>query len=484
MTEQTPRLQPVSQETSEYAPYSLLAVLAIVAAVLFLVLFAVLGISAWISGTPLEERELLVLPLAALVLAFAGRRQILNSEGTRVGLSFCNAAWWIAIIGGLGFAMYLVGIAFAVRRDAEDAFVRWTEPLKRVNPVDLQSADLGASFHKTLALEKQPTVLPGDTAKMKALLESQLLAFRQSDLVRLVYRNGGQVKFEVIGLEDRKNDKNNLLNCRITVKVISGEGEHVMSVAMRRQTLKGASEPIWQIVPPQNELSHFIKSSKLNNYGERIRDMELAGQQFVYVYLLGVIHQTGFQPGVLEEFTRPLPKPQTAVDALGGRHIAKLAALGGVAWFPDDPLGGFEEAIKRYYTAADRGDPLREAEQRKAFARVFRLGTMTAPSQLLTKNADLSPIMIPGETRWEIRIPVEMQPLPADSSGSAARGTVVLVVDDAEFLKELKDLKTNPGELKDAKPRYTPDKPVPWKLERFESDMRMIAPRPEVAAGS
>ena len=51
-------------------------------------------------------------------LAFAARRQILSSEGTKAGLPIATAAWWVAVVGGLG---YLAGLSGFQRRILDHA---------------------------------------------------------------------------------------------------------------------------------------------------------------------------------------------------------------------------------------------------------------------------------------------------------------------------------------------------------------------------
>jgi len=94
------------------------------------------------------------------------------------------------------------------------------------------------------------------------------------------------VHFEIGGLEEW-NQKGPKLDCRLTVKAICAEGEYGMSVMMTRLSEAGKGEPVWQIVPPGNDDTLFLRTARLNAYGDRIRDMEVAASQFAYQYLLG-----------------------------------------------------------------------------------------------------------------------------------------------------------------------------------------------------
>src|SRR5262245_49696607 len=88
---------PTSVDANNYAPYAVLAIIALVVGIVFAVLLLALAVMAFRSGQAFIQPLMLVLPFATLILAFAGRRQILNSEGARAGLPLVNAAWWIAV---------------------------------------------------------------------------------------------------------------------------------------------------------------------------------------------------------------------------------------------------------------------------------------------------------------------------------------------------------------------------------------------------
>ncbi|MCX8140615.1 MAG: hypothetical protein N3E46_13115, partial [Gemmataceae bacterium] len=87
LTTPTPSL-PATTDTSDYVPVSWMAVAAalVAAAFVFTLLFA--AYTAFTTRRPLVLPELLVLPAIAIVLSFAARRLIQNSEGTRTGLLY------------------------------------------------------------------------------------------------------------------------------------------------------------------------------------------------------------------------------------------------------------------------------------------------------------------------------------------------------------------------------------------------------------
>src|SRR4051812_180434 len=101
-----PPTLPSTADAAPYAPVSWLAVAAMLSTVLFAVFLLVTGYGAYKDKRPLLQEWLLVLPVAAIVLSFAARRVIRNSEGTRTGELFGvdlpNAAWWVSLVLSLG----------------------------------------------------------------------------------------------------------------------------------------------------------------------------------------------------------------------------------------------------------------------------------------------------------------------------------------------------------------------------------------------
>src|SRR5262245_39841596 len=104
-------------DTVPYVPVSWMAVAAITVAGLFVIVLVLLAFSALLANNPRVQPELLALRALGIVLGFAARRVIRNSEGTRTGENLANMAWWISLVAGLGYAAYLLAIDYSVRRD-------------------------------------------------------------------------------------------------------------------------------------------------------------------------------------------------------------------------------------------------------------------------------------------------------------------------------------------------------------------------------
>jgi hypothetical protein len=463
-----------SNDSSDYAPYALLAIVALGVAALYLLLLFVFGFGALRQGQSFILPELLAIPLLALVLSFAARRQIVNSEGTRIGLKFCDWAWWIAVVGGFGYLAYLGGTYFAIRKDADRAFRNWADRVAKANPLDPKNVDFAAAFHATLPPDKQPSVAMTDVGKMQGLAMQGWIAFKQSDLIRLSLRNRDELRFEPGGLEEW-TQKGPKLECKLTVKSICPEGEFTSSVGMLRLSEPG-KDPVWQVQPPGDDNTLFLRTARLNDYGERIRDMDLAGKAFVYQHLLGNAALRNFNAKLLDEFRRGGINGDEVVARLKAEARIRMMGLGGMGWFLPEPKD-FAELAKTHFQPVDKGDPAREAEQRQLFAGVWKSGLIGGPGMTISKSPDLNAVLLKLAKGWELRVPIELQ-MSMASTGTAARGVCVLICDDAAFLAELDAFKAKPGPMHDARPLMAPSKPVPWRFDRFESDMKMItAPR-------
>ena len=118
MAELTPI--PAAQRPAEpgYQPLSGYAVAAVIVAGAFAVPLVGLVLVGLVSHrTPLSY-ELLLIPVVGLILSIIARSHIRNAEGTWTGTGLANAAWWVCVLGGAGFAAFLAANDFALPRVA------------------------------------------------------------------------------------------------------------------------------------------------------------------------------------------------------------------------------------------------------------------------------------------------------------------------------------------------------------------------------
>ena len=131
-----------------YVPVSWMAVAAFTVASLFVAVLLALGVSAFLAKKPLIQDELLALPAVGIVLSFAARRVIRNSEGTRTGERLANSAWWICVIAGLGYAAYLAAIAYSIRRDAKSELEKWAASMLDPDEIGLTAPFCGRAIRQ------------------------------------------------------------------------------------------------------------------------------------------------------------------------------------------------------------------------------------------------------------------------------------------------------------------------------------------------
>lgn len=474
-----PRLATTNEPTG-YAPYSITAILAVILAGIFLFVLVLLGGSAFLSGQQLVEPLLLVLPAAVLVLAFAARRQILNSEGTRAGLNLCTFAWWVGVLGGCGYAAYLVGRMIGVQQDTKDALVTWIGTLQKGEPVDTRNADFHRAFQMTLDTGRQQSVeakTPKDIeAAQKGFMDDTpstvgLTRFRQLDLVRMLHRNREfNPQFTFDGLQTWQQDVSGL-RAKSAGTLRTPEGEFKLNFDMMRQI---TDRPTWRIVAP---MQGFVGGGRVTRYGEMLADMEYTARSLVYSTFLPAFGlQAERRPSLPAEF---LNRSGPSVYEFFPRVLAQSAILGSLAGAKPEPTG-YETLIKsQLFVPLERLDGTKEGDPRERFFSAWREGVIAPPGVILKESPDQAPILTVTEKAVEIRVPVEIQLPRMESSQSAARGAVVLVCDDPAFLSKLADLRKSAATepLADiSAPKFSAA--IPWSVRRIESDMRMlVAPK-------
>jgi hypothetical protein len=501
----SPRLA-ATNEPNTYAAYSLMSIIAVGVAGFFLVLLVVFGGLAILTKQQFIEPLLLVPAIAAFVLSYAARREIENSEGTKTGINLCDYAWWIAVVGGLVYTAYLIGRNYAVRDDVAAALKQWLQSAGKADIVDTRNADFHRAFQQTMPPGRQydflATTPKAIEDKQKAFREdfqnqSGWVRLRQSDLFRTLYRNKNfQPKLEFAGLQNWQQDSSGI---RATVmgSVTTPEGEHLIKMDMIQQIAD--TRPVWQAMVPAQ--ANFIQSARLTKYGQMVRDLEFVGTMIVWRSMLPILSQPsvpplwkfeGQFPSVWQQVTQPSKKQEQDSTTLILAPATTRAAVAGAGSWVTPFTPELDAALKtKHFTPILYADSGKEAELRDQFLAIIKAGRITAPGGILKEPADQGAIMSITDTLIELRVPVEMQLPRTESSMSAARGWAVLAIDDAAFLKSLNDARQAAAtETLDAIPTTVEDdkRPIPpWKLVRFESDLKVIQPqqqqRPQMAPG-
>jgi hypothetical protein len=104
-----------------YRPVSGLALAGLVVSGLFAILIAASLVVGIVKGTPIFfPIAIVLLAVVGFGLSYAGYRQILASEGTRVGVGVARLGMGLAVVSGLGYTAYSMSIGLAVGTQADE----------------------------------------------------------------------------------------------------------------------------------------------------------------------------------------------------------------------------------------------------------------------------------------------------------------------------------------------------------------------------
>lgn len=460
-----------------YAPISWTAVASLAVAVLFVLVLLVMGYGAWRDKQPLLQTWLLVFPAVAVLLAFVARRQIAASEGTRTGQVYATAGWWAAVVGGLGFAAYLLAISYITQLQAEREFDKFAKPLADLDAGNPKDPNLYASAYWTIDPGLRRAVKsPENVAAIDSVFADRVTAFRQLDLVRICARNRGQVEFRTHGLQDWQQ-KPTEITCSLSADLLTPEGEHRIVVPLRAVVDEKTRQQAWYVNPPREG---FVTGRKLTRYGWLIEHTELTGRTFGQEFM-GLLMGAGQAPMAYLGYVYPGLSPAEARDILVpiGVTARGRAAVGGApgGWpyiFPK--LSEFEPRLRALFTRPN-GAPA-TPDQFRAFLMAWESpGRISPPGSVLKQNPDINSVLYLDKDRIEYRIPMEMAVLGDTSGQAAARGRIVLRPDqatEAALLQELAAAREAIGASPrtDEPPPDIKSRPGPrWRVVRIESDM-------------
>lgn len=486
MSEPTPAPSPALPSTADatpYVPIAWSAVAAVAVAGLFAALLLALGVSAFVNKKPLLVEELLVLPVVAVVLSFAARRMIRNSEGTRTGENLADAAWWLALVLGLAYAAYLFAISFAVRREAATEVERWIGLV--------QKGDTEDAFYQTLQPGARQGVARTDKVLIRSRFRDELLAFNGTDLVRLAQRNKGEFTFTP-GTVGDWSYKPGTIDCTFNGTVTCPEGRFPVVVPLKGVEGVTSAEGVksggrqWMVARPQN--GGFIQQGEATRttYGWLVALLELNGNGFAKLF----IDHAGFGPTGYPFLYRafvsdPGDPAWAAVVRNPGLHLwfampLAVAQPGALAGPPEGFFSGPDGA------KADAGlrDRFLTSWNMPGEPRLFEAGRRLKDAGGTVPDKE-SALKI-GDTAIELHVPVEL-PLASTGRLETARGRLVLVCKDPKLLDEVKSRKAAAvaGEKPTANPPAELEQWVAlnWRVVRIESDLKPVSAGPQGGPG-
>lgn len=483
-----PRLQPMAapDPASSYAPIAWSAVAALVIAIVFVVVLLGFGIFAFLLREPLIIPWVFALAVGGIAVAFVARRQIAASEGTRIGVPYAAAGWWLCVVGGLVYAAYLGTLEYTVRADAAREFRDWAGLLPAVDPEATDQPELFAAFYRTLPPQERVSINPeakeaSDATRRAAREELRkryaplLLKFRQHPAVQQAVRYKDDCRIEVDGLR-KWTYQGGKIDCELAVTIRSPEGDIPLIVPM--EVVAKATRD-WQVKVIDPKVGG---APRVTPYGALISYWTVQSAQQATAALLA-----GRQQSILwAEVRRNLGQPEFAAG------IGPLPLL-----LPERPAPLPFEAFAANPPVTLPGGtgtpPARElAEFRKDWAEQPQRFAVE-PGKILGENLADDPTMpsiVTAADRLVVRMPVQYRPRSTDIAGAGVRMKLVLECTDPAVLGELAAARaTAATDRREVLTRETAAyrkallAPEKWTLLRFESDLQLVRPLQSQQAG-
>jgi len=465
-------------DSAPYVPVSWLAVAAAGSAGLLGLLLLVLGFVHFRAKRPLLEEQLLIFAILAIVLSFAARRVIRNSEGTRTGTLFGidlpNAAWWGGLVLGLGYVSYLMAIEFSIQRDARNEAQTWSE-----NVLKGDDEGLNRAFHRTQDPSQRRNVPATNGELLEARWGKEYTAFRQCDLRRLIARNPKDTTLQIGGLREWRYLPTGV-ECVYTGTITCPEGTFPLLFPMRGTESSGSDTGgrQWQLIHGPNG---FIdkERAKLTPYGWFIAHIGISGANLTRELMMSTGTREGratVYPNYVsndpetEKFFRPL--------TVGGAQL-RASIVGATAAYAFTPGPKFLDfTAERLFTLP--GGAKADDTRMTAFKQAWATTGIVRAGDRIRESTDVNDQVVISDAGIFYRMPVEI-PMPSTRGEIvAARAGLVFECVEPGLMDELKNLKASadPASGTDAPPASIQNRRLAFKLLRIESDLKPIKSEP------
>lgn len=285
-----------------YQPLSLLALAGFGIAVVYSVVVLIGATVALFGRIPwLMPYWTFLIPLGALVICWAARTRIRNSESTLSGLGFTTWGSRLAIVVGLTYAAYYAFTFFAVRLQAVDFADRFFQDLKQGQ---LEQAFLMAQGVSTKGMEKkelrntvetrfnQPRGRPGAVGPFTR--------FRQDHFVRFIEMDGDKANITPRGVDEWEYSKRSyhvVLNYHVATSLV--EYDVKVDLSGRDPNPGEPKGRQWQVNFNNGVVAINPESQQAKPLGEEFKRMALTAQNFASEWV-GKINQPQWKEAYLD----------------------------------------------------------------------------------------------------------------------------------------------------------------------------------------
>lgn len=296
--------------TETYQALSLLAMAGFGLAAIYALVVLIGSAVALVGRIPwLMPYWTFLIPIAVLIVCWAARTRILNSEGTLSGLAFTTWGSRLAILFTIPYAAYYLATFLAVRSPAIDCA---NEFLQRIKEGRLDQAFLAAQ--PDISIKGMNSKAMRDEIESRfnqpmgavAVTPGAFSHFRQENFVRFIEMDGEQVEATPTGVDFWEYGKGGyrvILNYHIATSLV----EFDMKVDTFGRDPK-PGEPKgrrqWQVHLQRSATATVPGSMKLTKRGEDFEKRTSNAQKFASEWVYKINDVDKLQPGERESYSK------------------------------------------------------------------------------------------------------------------------------------------------------------------------------------
>lgn len=331
-----------------YKPLAPLALAAFLLSALYALVILVVMLAAWfMQMSPFLGFWSMLVPLAALGLAWAARQQIRRSEGTRAGDALVTWSFWLA--GGFGslYAAIYFAIFFPVKWQSAQFTEDWIGKI--------QKSELNAAFLLMQPPDERQDINPSDKAYMDRRYgvgtsgrKAALPNFKDSEAVRVISMAGEDMKVENLGIRGWDYGQEGYHVVQI-YRLTTPEGVFDLQVSLRSDNRKKTRR--WRVL----EADSSFQNKQLNARGQALQEWRSSASHFAnsWVGKKNKGDLAGLYLDTREAHERPRLSRGLEARLLGSRFAANATAgLAGLAYYlwpvPADPAASFFPEYARF----------------------------------------------------------------------------------------------------------------------------------------